>query len=249
MYPQNVPVQNHPIVRLLISLIVVGGILGLVVANAPGQIAEAQQTAVASSYQEDLNQLDLQKRAAQNAVDIKKIELQGAFLEQQQQIERDHQSQVKAQMLDFQAQQNAQTLAHQQAIYAQELASKDHDAQINEALKGGLAVVIGFAILILAGAGAAYLVRRPRRASASSPDTSIWQSPEARLVARKRAQVVERAMREAAIRARAASPVMPSTDGQRKWSDLPLAVLSDEIPGNSASNPDGDRADGTTPNS
>lgn len=229
MYPQHIPISNRPVIRLLIGLIVVGGIVGLAIANLPGQLAGAQQTAVATSYQEQLNQLDVQKRSAQNAVDIKRIQLEEAFLEQQQQIELEHQSRANAQALDFQAQLNAQVLAHQESVNEQEIVSKERGARVNEAVKIGLAIAVGLAILILAVVVAILLLGGSQQAStaALAAATDARQSPATWQTAREKARAIERLERQVAILSQTAAPFAKSPNGRHRYSELPLAVSGD----------------------
>jgi len=224
MYQQNTPNNNAAVWRLVIPVILALA-LGLALANLPHQIADARGTDAATDYQRQIDQLELQKQAARKEADIKAIQMQKELREQQQQLALERQTQLNALDVELQAQLNMEALAYRQVANAQELAAKDREARLMEALKVGLTVLLGLSLLIAISALSVSLVRRNNRTAA--PVADPWQSLDVRLAARERARANESLTRQLAGLTQATTSVAKSPNG-RKWSDLPLVVPGDD---------------------
>jgi hypothetical protein len=228
MYQQQS--SGKALVWLLLIIAAICIALGLAVADVPQQLAGAREKDVATEYQQKLNELAIQKQAAQTEAEIRQIELQEEFLKRQQE-----------QALELQAQLNARAQAHQEAINAQELALIEREAQVNEVLRIGLAIAAGLATLILAGAAAIRLARR--RKSDAAPAADSRQSSEVWRAICRIARANEILKRQIDLLSQTATSASPAPKGRRKWSDLPLAVPRDDGQDYHAPGADGSRQD------
>lgn len=144
----TINVVSRAAVVLVLVIAGMAMLLGLQTANVPGQIAGAQATAQAASYQAELNRLELTRQA--NAV-----------------VAQATQAAIEA---DRRKAQDAQDLEHQRALDVQERENAGRHAQLVDLLLAVLAAVLGIAILLVALAVAMWLLRAAPAARRPVPD-------------------------------------------------------------------------------